>query len=275
MEPSDINLRDAPTRDKSRFRRLTRKNQPRTKIDNKPISLDVLMATDYPELPCVVNGMIPKGLTFLAGRPKKGKSWVALQMCLSVAMGRPFLGKETEQGDVLYLALEDHPRRIKARIHQLLGEPPYQEELSRLTFLFGKDVPPGDLRSVEAWLASAEKPRLIVIDTLGRFSPPTGPAEETCGQIYANMVELKALAEEHNVGIVFIHHTRKTGESENPIDAISGSTAYAAAADAVVVMDRDGAENDATLYVIGRDFEESTVSLKWANAWVAAGSGSV
>lgn len=237
-----------------------------------PMPADVLMVQEYPELPCVVGGMIPKGLTLLAGRPKQGKSWAALQMCLNVAMGLPFFGKEVEQGDVLYLALEDHPRRIKARIHQLLGEPPYPETLARLSFLFGEQVPPGDMRSVEAWLASAEKPRLVVIDTLGRFTPPSGRSGESFEQIYAVMAAVKSLADANNVAIVIIHHTRKM-EAENPIDAVSGSTAYTAAADAIMVLERNATENDATLYVTARDFEQYELNIQWANAWCVGGSG--
>jgi len=237
-----------------------------------PMPADVLMVQEYPELPCVVGGMIPKGLTLLAGRPKQGKSWAALQMCLNVAMGLPFFGKEVEQGDVLYLALEDHPRRIKARIHQLLGEPPYPETLARLSFLFGEQVPPGDMRSVEAWLASAEKPRLVVIDTLGRFTPPSGRSGESFEQIYAVMAAVKSLADANNVAIVIIHHTRKT-EAENPIDAVSGSTAYTAAADAIMVLERNATENDATLYVTARDFEQYELNIQWANAWCVGGGG--
>jgi len=250
--------------------------QPKTTDDEdslpSPMRADLLMVQEYPELPCVVTSMIPKGLTILAGRPKQGKSWAALQMCLNVAMGTPFLGKEVEQGDVLYLALEDHPRRIKARITQLLGQPPYASELARLSFFFGRDVPPGDMRPVEAWLASASAPRLIVIDTLGRFTPPSSRSSESFEQIYAVMGAIKELADTHSVAILIIHHTRKA-EAENPIDAISGSTAYTAAADALIVLERNSQEQDASLLVTGRDFEEYKLNIQWGQAWAVGGSG--
>lgn len=266
----------SPQKPVSLARLMGQPSQPGGEAEPPPKGMraNVLMTQDYPELPCVVSGMIPKGLTLFAGRPKQGKSWAALQMCLNVAMGLPFFGKEVEQGDVLYLALEDHPRRIKERIHQLLGEPPYQEELSRLTFLFSEQVPPGDMRSVEAWLAEEEKPRLVVIDTLGRFTPPSGRSGESFEQIYAVMAAIKALADANNVAIVIIHHTRKM-ESENPIDAVSGSTAYTAASDAIVVLERNPKENanDATLHVTARDFEQYELNIRWDKAWCVGGSG--
>ncbi len=51
--------------------------------------------------------MLGQGLYILAGAPKVGKSWLALDLCLSVAKGEPFLKRNTEQGYVAYLSLED------------------------------------------------------------------------------------------------------------------------------------------------------------------------
>jgi predicted ATP-dependent serine protease len=33
-------------------------------------------------------GLIPEGLTIIAGKPKIGKSWLALDICIAVAMDR-------------------------------------------------------------------------------------------------------------------------------------------------------------------------------------------
>lgn len=57
----------------------------------------------------LVDGLFAQGLYILGGSPKVGKSWLALQLCLAVCTGTPFLGRPTRQGEVLYLALEDGP----------------------------------------------------------------------------------------------------------------------------------------------------------------------
>ena len=64
---------------------------------------------------------LTEGCTILAGRPKCGKSWAGLDG-LAVASGGEFLGRECVKGDVLYLALEDNPRRIKSRLKRLRCE---------------------------------------------------------------------------------------------------------------------------------------------------------
>ena len=59
-----------------------------------------------------VPGILPEGVCILAGKPKVGKSWLALDLALSVGAGRVVLAMiPVEPGPVLYLALEDTARR--------------------------------------------------------------------------------------------------------------------------------------------------------------------
>jgi len=73
---------------------------------------DYIMNTQMVQTPYIVEKMIYQGLYILAGAPKIGKSWLALELCLSVAEGRQFLKHETNCGQALYLSLEDSLLRI-------------------------------------------------------------------------------------------------------------------------------------------------------------------
>ena len=58
----------------------------------------------------------------MAGAPKLGKSWLALSLGIAVGSGGVALGKiDVDQGDVLYLALEDNARRLQERLRLLLN----------------------------------------------------------------------------------------------------------------------------------------------------------
>ena len=59
----------------------------------------------------LIDGIITPGLNLLAAPRKKGKSWFALDVALCVARGENFWGRKTEQGKVLYFALEDDSHR--------------------------------------------------------------------------------------------------------------------------------------------------------------------
>lgn len=115
--------------------------------------------------PVIINGMVPAGLTILAGAPKRGKSWLALKMAVSVAAGEAFLGQQTERGDVLYLDLESRQYRVQDRLGKILaGRAP---ELLQIAHESGR-LEAGLAEQLEMWCQSVQHPVLIIIDTLGR-----------------------------------------------------------------------------------------------------------
>jgi RecA-family ATPase len=46
-----------------------------------------LLARQLPPIQWAIPEILPEGLTLLAGKPKLGKSWLALAMALAVASG--------------------------------------------------------------------------------------------------------------------------------------------------------------------------------------------
>src|SRR6516225_5411018 len=95
------------------------------------ISAADLQKKTFPPIKYVVKGLLPEGLGMLAGRPKIGKSWAALDIGSAVASadGTCLGGLEVEHGDVLYCALEDSHRRLQSRLTKLLGA--YKDEWPR------------------------------------------------------------------------------------------------------------------------------------------------
>ena len=80
--------------------------------------IDGIEITDvrYKRSAFLVDGFLKPGLSVLAGAPKIGKSWMVLQLCLSVAKGEPFMGMNTRKSTVLYIDLEDSEQRMQDRI---------------------------------------------------------------------------------------------------------------------------------------------------------------
>ena len=69
----------------------------------------------------VVENFLPAGTFILSGQPKIGKSFLMLMLCWCVSEGKPFLGFETRQSEVLYLTLEDTDARIQERLARMFG----------------------------------------------------------------------------------------------------------------------------------------------------------
>ena len=108
-------------------------NKQQRKIYNT-IDAEALLALEFEPIRYVVPGYVAEGLTLLGGRPKLGKSWLALDFGIAVATGGQSLGVQCQAGDALYLALEDNQRRLQDRLRVVLpasGRP----DLSRLSLL--------------------------------------------------------------------------------------------------------------------------------------------
>jgi predicted ATP-dependent serine protease len=126
-----------------------------------------LQRRTFPPVSYCVPDLIPEGLTIIAGKPKIGKSWLALDVCIAIAAGRICLGeRKPTQGDVLYAAMEDNPRRLQRRIDRLLS-PVSTEWPQRLTLANAwRRLDKGGVDDVRQWMEHAENPRLVILDTL-------------------------------------------------------------------------------------------------------------
>ena len=71
------------------------------------VNADTLLYEPLEKPSFVVDGLIPTGLTLFCGSQKIGKSWLMLKLCLCVSQGIPLWDMPTQEGDVLYLCLED------------------------------------------------------------------------------------------------------------------------------------------------------------------------
>src|SRR5262249_27474635 len=117
-------------------------------------------------IPCVIDGLVYHGLTVCAGPPKVGKSYLAADLVLSVATGKPALGALAVEspGKVLYLCLEDGERRFRNRVRKMVRT---DEDLDDIEVVYELPAPlsqPEGLRALEERLASGGY-ELVIIDT--------------------------------------------------------------------------------------------------------------
>src|SRR3954452_14561503 len=207
----------------------------------------------FPPIKYVVPGYIVEGLSLLAGRPKRGKSWLLLHAAIAVARGGYTLGDvKCVEGDVLYCALEDNKRRLQSRMTKLLN--PFEPWPERLRFEVEMPrLKDGGTDMIRLWIEAVDEPRLVISDTLQKVRDPKGSQESSYEADYAAVAELKALADKHGVAIVLVHHQRKM-DAEDPVDTVSGTTGLTGAVDTVLVLSNSG--QGVTLYGRGRDIEE-------------------
>ena len=80
-----------------------------SKAPRKPklqtINGETLMGMEFEPLQFTAEKILPHGLFLLAGSPKIGKSWLALDLCRAVSTGGELWDFTASTGDVLYFAL--------------------------------------------------------------------------------------------------------------------------------------------------------------------------
>lgn len=236
-----------------------------------------LMACDLPPVASVVQGLLYEGITLLAGKPKMGKSWMMLDLALNVATGGLALGSiPVQQGEVLYLALEENRRRLQKRISKLLAGRVVPAGLHLATSC--PELDKGGLEALDAFLSVHPGIKLVICDTLARLKPqPTG--RRTQYDEDRRVVDaLLPLTEKHAVAIVLVHHLREM-QSDDPFDMITGSVGLTGSADGALVLKRRRGEPDAYLCGDGRDYEQPVeLALKWDHGsatWAVLGNAEV
>ncbi len=215
-----------------------------------------LLAANLPPPRHVVEGLLPEGLAILAGRPKRGKSLLALQLASDITRGKSLFGK-VNPGPVIYLALEDGPRRLQQRLQAMGHEP---TDLLHVYTSF----PPLHTEGLAELcdLVEALGPVLVVVDTLSRAF--LGLREQDRLEVMTErLAPIQNLALSRQITVLFIEHHKKPSllNGNDVIDDIIGSTAKPAVADTILGLYRKSGEDKAYLRVTGRDVEEQELEL--------------
>jgi hypothetical protein len=120
----------------------------------------------------------------------------------------------------------------------------------------------GGLEALDAEITKRPDTRLVVIDTLAMFKPPTIKGGNLYEQDYEVGSSIKKIADRDEIGIIANHHLRK-GESEDRFDDVSGTFGVTGAADGIMLLIRTGGQADAELRIRGRDVESAGYALKF------------
>jgi len=229
-------------------------------------TVDELYDADFPEPKWIVPKLLPTGLASLAGRPKMGKSWLALQLAAAVASGGRFLDWAVEQGAVLFIALEDPPRRLRERLKLL--RVPRGAPIQFYTDWLPLNAEVGGMEDLQRTIPEWQ-PRLVVIDTLARAFD-SRIEWNSVSEATAALAVLQRLALDHDCCVLTVDHHKKPGGLPDVIDDILGSTGKAAVIDTAWGMYKGRGKKGATLKVRGRDMDDRELAVEFdriSNCW--------
>ena len=228
------------------------------------ISAAELQKMTLPEPRWIVPGLISEGFTLLAGKPKVGKSWLALDLAIAVATCGEVLGIKCPQAPVVYAALEDNQGRLQGRMDALLGDMPWPDQLH-----FVRELPL--MNPVEPIRALCLKHgcKLVIVDMQAKVRPTKKRGESLYEYDYQSLMPWVNLARDLEIAVIVVHHERKM-DAADPLDRVSGTTGLTAAADAIVTLTRTG--NRGKLVGRGRELEEFEWPMKFGDGrWTIEG----
>jgi RecA-family ATPase len=228
----------------------------------------------------LVVDLVPQNtVTLLGGDGGTGKSLLALQLAASMATGADWIGKPVAVGRAIYISAEDDEPELQRRLDDILR--PIGRtfaDLGTLTLrsLAGEDAllaVETNLRLVETTLykelderAEADKPSLIVIDTLADVYPAN---ENDRAKVRQFVGMLRHLAIKHRCAVILLAHPSLSGLNSG--SGTSGSTAWNNSVRSRLYFSRvtvDGVEHDPDKRILstkkanyGRVGEE--VLLRW------------
>jgi hypothetical protein len=110
-----------------------------------------------------------------------------------------------------------------------------------------------------------------VVD-LARLRAPSRAGIGAYEQDYAALLKLQQLAVRRGITVIVVHHTRK-GDSEDPVEEVSGTLGLSGCADGFLVLKQTAA--GATLTGRGRDIEDVELAVQFSDEtcrWTILGS---
>jgi RecA-family ATPase len=202
---------------------------------------DLLNEPDI-DMKFLVQDILPScGFSIIGSRPKVGKSTFARQLSLCVSLGEPFLNKDTIQGSVIYLALEEIRGQVKSHFKMMgaIGEEKILSHISRV---------PKDAMSKLYKIAKKEKPALVIIDPLFRFVRVKDTNDY--GGVTAALEPFISMARELNTHVMLVHHLTKANRSGG--DGLLGSTAIFGSVDTAIILNQTEGSQERTIQTIQR-----------------------
>jgi len=192
----------------------------------------------------IIRDIIPRAAPMLfPGPAKAGKTWTAIDMAVSIAIGQPWIGYENclgRPGRVVVLCREDGVRRLRKRLWELCrarNVVPFARNLMDHLIITtaALRMPGPDVqrfgRELRDWQAD-----VVIVDNLSRVI--IGDPNKT--QDASNFAHAwYELGEISGAAVCFLHHTKKeqgdARKDTDPFDSVRGSGDLVAAARHVVL----------------------------------------
>ena len=186
----------------------------------------------------------------VGGEPKCCKSFLALDIAVSVASGTPCLRRfgVPRSGRVLLYAAEDALHIVRRRLDgicEAAGVALADLDILVITAPTVRLDMDADRRNL-ADTVERLKPRLLILDPFVRLHRID---ENASGEVAPILAYLRELQRRHGVAVLLVHHAKKGAGNARAGQALRGSSEFHAWGDSNLYLRRDGDGDQLTLAV--------------------------
>jgi len=209
-----------------------------------PVQRASQLAAAGPQTQWLIEGLwSDQAVGILGGEPKCCKSFLALDVAVSVASGaaclRQFPVRRT--GSVLLFPAEDSLAVVRQRLAGIAGAAQVQFESLPVEVITAPslrlDTPVDCQRLTET--VAALRPILLILDPLIRLHRLD---ENDASQIAALLSYLRGLQRQFHLAVLLVHHARKDSNASRPGQALRGSSELHGWGDSNLYMRRKGSQ---------------------------------
>lgn len=235
-----------------------------------------LRAAELPETSATQNWLIEglwsaEAVGIIGGEPKTFKSWLALELAVSVASGTPCLRHfpVVQCGRVLLFAGEDEGPNVRARLAGIAvaAGVAFESLDVHVITVPALRLDRHDDREALAATVAIVQPTLLVLDPFVRLH---GIDENVAGEVAPLLGFLRTLQRIYHTAVTVVHHARKGAAHERGGQALRGSSEFHAWGSSNLYMRRIGKQLQLSIEhraAPGRDwfpvaFTEQPPSLK-------------
>jgi phage/plasmid primase-like uncharacterized protein len=216
------------------------------------------MTEVIPEPTELVEGLLcEQAKLVIGGSSKTYKTWITMDMALSLSAGGMFIGRRCRRSRVLYVNFELKESTFKRRIQTIAKAKgihfDYQQffhislrgKISRLT--------PQQIVDRIVKMALKRRCTVVVVDPIYKLNTK-GKDENAAGEQTVFLNELDRITTEGQCSLIFDDHFSKGSQSDkDPLDAIRGSSAKGGDVDAAIIIRKHDTEGSFSVDVVHRE----------------------
>jgi hypothetical protein len=213
-------------------------------MNTLPVQRASLLATTGPQTQWLIEDLwADQAVGILGGEPKCCKSFLALDIAVSVASGQPCLRQYPvpRSGKVLLFPAEDSLSVVRQRLEGIAGAAQVPFEALPVEVITAPSLrldTPADRQRL-ANTVQQFQPRLLILDPLIRLHRVD---ENDATQIAALLSFLRQLQRQFQVAVLLVHHARKDSSSSRPGQALRGSSELHGWGDSNLYLRRRGSQ---------------------------------